>query len=238
MIKENIKFCKDITNSIYKIMEDNDIKNGYTLFPMLRRDGNKLLLGSLVEGENNEVWSRNKVVRPQYWVILDMKDFSLIELNKTSEKDYMDSNIIPLDREFDDEFTLESKNVAKFATAKKIQYKDYLMNDVKNEIINTQNKILDAIDNKIILDNEIIDARDYLIANVEAEISSKVQELVELIVNEKYSAIIYYYQCLIEEIIKEYLDKNTINIEKMKLAATILDTYYGSQYGIKYFFNV
>ena len=112
------------------------------------------------------------------------------------------------------------------------------MNDIKDEIIHSSNNILKRINNKIIVDNEEIDAKDYLIANITEEIEKQVENIISLVVNNKYSAIIYYYQTLIEEILTEYKKTNNINIEKMKLASNILDEYYGEVYGIKYFFNV
>mgnify|MGYP003308685234 CR=1 FL=1 len=237
MIKENIKFCGEVTSKISKIMDEKGIE-GVTLFPMLRKEGNKLLLGSLIEENNEDLFNRNKVVRPKYWIILDNENYNLVELNKTEEKDYMDTNIIPLDKEYDDTFREESKEIDKFTIDKKIQYKKYLMKDIENEISGTRNKILNAINNTLIVDNEKANATDYLIANVEEEIENKTKEIVEFIVMNKYSAIIYYYQTLIEEILTEYKNTNNINIDKMKLASTILDTYYGEVYGIKYFFNI
>lgn len=237
MIKENIKFCDEVTSKISKIMDEKGI-SGVTLFPMLRKENDKLLLGSLIEENNEDLFNRNKVVRPKYWIILDNEDYSLVELNKTFEKDYMDTNIIPLDKEYDDVFMKESKEIDKFTIDKKVQYKEYLMKDIENEISGTHNKILTAIDNTIIVDGKKANAADYLIANTQEEIDNKTKEIVELIVMNKYSAIIYYYQTLIEEILDEYKDTNNINIDKMRLASTILDTYYGEVYGIKYFFNV
>ncbi len=238
MIKENIKSCQTITRSVTNILREKGMENATCLFPMLRKEEEKLLLGTLIEIQDEELWNRDKVTRPKYWVLLDMNDFSLVELNDTSKKDYMDPNIIPLDKEYDDEFKLESKNVSKFALDKGVRYKEYLMQDIKDEVIHNQKKMLVAINNKLIVDNNIIDAKGYLIANVEEEIDKKVTEIVDLICNEKYSALIYYYQTLIAEIMKEYMTEKTINTEKMKLAANLLDAYYGEVYGIKYFFKL
>lgn len=238
MIKENISFSDKITNKIYEIMKKNNLEDGITLFPMLRKENDKLLLGSLIETNDEELFNKNKVVRPKYWIIIDINDYSLIELNNIEEKDYMDSNLIPFNKEFDDTFKEEMKELEKYSINKNIQYREYLMNDIKNEIINTQSNILDDINNTLIVDNEKVSATDYLIANIEEEINNKVKELVNLITTNKYSSIIYYYQSLIEEILNEYKNTNNINIDKMKLASQILESYYGKYCGIKYFFNV
>jgi len=238
MIKENISFSDKITNKIYEIMKQNNLEDGITLFPMLRKENDKLLLGTLIEVNDEELFNKNKVVRPKYWVIIDINDYSLIELNKTEDKDYMDSNLIPINKEFTDTFKEERKELEKYSINKNIQYREYLMNDIKNEIINTQSNILDSINNTLIVDNEKISATDYLIANVEEEINNQVKELVNLIITNKYSSIIYYYQSLIEEILNEYKNTNNINIDKMKLASQILESYYGEYCGIKYMFKV
>lgn len=238
MIKEATNFCDKITDKIYEIMKENNLENGILLFPMLRKENDKLLLGTLIETNDEELLETNKVVRPQYWITLDINNYSLIELNKTKEKDYMDSSIIPFDKEFDDTFKEEMKELEKYSIKKNIQYREYLVNDIKDEIINTQKDILDSINNTLIVDNEKVNATDYLIANIEEEINVKVKELVSLITSNKYSAIMYYYQNLIEEILNEYKETNNINTDKMKLASQILETYYGKLYGIKYFYNV
>lgn len=238
MIKENIKFCDKITESIVNIIKEQDLGEAVTLFPMLRREKDKLLLGSLIEMQDEQLWNRHKVVRPKYWVIIDNEDYSLVELNKTEQKDYMDTNLIPLNKEYDDDFAKMMKELSKYSIDKRKQYTKYLMEDIKKDIENSQDYILKSINNTIIVDNEEVKANEYLIANVEEEIEKQVNELVKIIVNDKYSAIIYYYQTLIEEILNEYKETNNINIKKMKLASTILDTYYGKTYGIKYFFNV
>ena len=238
MIKENIKFSDTITNKIYSILKDNNLSNAITYFPMLRKEGSKLLLGSLIELPNEELNEKNKAVRPKYWIILDINDYSLIELNKTSEKDYMKSDIIPLDREYDDTFKNKMKELENYSINKTVQYREYLMEDIKNEIINTQSKILSTINNTLIVDNNKVKATDYLISNIEEEIDKQIKELVNIIVSNKYSTIIYYYQSLIQEILEEYKITNNINIDKMKLASTILDTYYGESCGVKYFYNI
>ena len=238
MIKENIKFCDEITTKSVEQLKNKNLGNFYTLFPMLRKENDKLLLGTLVEIENEEQQKRGMISRPKYWIILDNDNYNILEFNKTKEKDYMDTNIIPLDKEYEDTFSKEQKELIKYEVNKRLQYNDYFMNDIKDEIIHSSNNILKRINNKIIVDNEKIDAKDYLIANITEEIEKQVENIISLVVNNKYSAIIYYYQTLIEEILTEYKKTNNINIEKMKLASNILDEYYGEVYGIKYFFNV
>ena len=238
MIKENLNFTDEITNKIYSILKEKNIEDGVTLFPMLRKENDKLLIGSLIEIPNEDLNVRNKVVRPKYWITLDIDNYNLIELNNISEKDYVDTNEFPIDKEYDDMFKEEEKELSKYTTNKNIQYREFLLNDIQNEIVNSQKKIIDSINNKLIIDNEEVSATDYLNSLVINEIEEKINDLVDLIVTNKYSSIIYYYQQLIKEIIDEYKNTFIINNKKMALAATILDSYYGKYCCIKYFFNV
>ena len=238
MIKENIKFCDTITEAIVKQLEERNLSNFVTLFPMLRKENDKLLLGTLVEINNNELIKKGCITRPRYWVIIDNDNYQIIELNKTEEKDYMDTSIIPLDKEFEDNFVKVKKELGEYETAKRIEYQKYLTENIKTDILNGHNEILDAINNTLIINNSKVNAEEYLVSNIEEEIEEQVNDLVSIIINQKYSAIIYYYQTIIEEILNEYKDTGIINLEKMKLAATILDKYYGDAYGIKYFFNI
>lgn len=238
MIKENFTFTDEITNKIYSILKEKNLKDGVTLFPMLRKENDKLLIGTLIEIPNEDLYQKNKVVRPKYWITLDIENYNLIELNNISEKDYVNTNEFPIDKVFDDKFREEQKELSKFTTNKIIQYRNYLLNDLQNEIVNSQKKIIDSINNKLIIDNKEVNATDYLNSIVINEIEKKINDLVDLIVTNKYSSIIYYYQQLIKEIIDEYKNTFIINDKKMELAATILDSYYGKYCCIKYFFNI
>lgn len=238
MIKENLDFTNKIIDKINEIMKEKKITDGITYFPMLRKESDKLFIGSLIEIYNDDLIERNKVIRPEYWLLLDINDYHLIELNKTTDKDYMDSSIIPQGKEYNNEFKEEQKELSKFSIAKNIQYREYILNDIQSEIVKSQKKITDSINDKLIVDNEEVSATEYLNSILVEEIESRVNDLVELIVTNKYSSIIYYYQQLIKEIIDEYRTSNIINEKKMKLASQILDAYYGKHCGIKYFFNV
>ena len=238
MLKENIKFCDEVTIRAVEQIKNKHLGDVCVLFPMLRKENDKLLLGTLVEINDEDQLKRLKKTRPKYWMILDNENYEMLEFNETSKKDYMDPSIIPLDKEYDDTFAKEEKELIKYELDKRAQYTNYLLKDVKDEVINAESNILDAINHTLIVDDKEVCAEDYLIANIEEEIKKEIEELIKLVVNNKYSAIIYYYQTLIEEILKEYKKTKNINIKKMKLASTILSKYYGEVYGIKYFFNV
>lgn len=102
-------------DKIYEIMKQNNLEAGITLFPMLRKENDKLLLGSLIEINDEELFNKNKVVRPKYWIIIDINDYSLIELNNIEEKDYMGSKLIPFNKEFDNTCKEEMKELEKYS---------------------------------------------------------------------------------------------------------------------------
>ena len=90
----------------------------------------------------------------------------------------------------------------------------------------------------MLVDGEKVNINEYLLANLEEDINSKINELVNLLINSKYGSITFYYDKLIEEIINEYLKNNTINESKIKLGIEIMDYYYDGVKGIANFFNI
>lgn len=232
------EFEDTITMSVRKELEKIGINDGVTYFPMLRKEKDQLFIVCLVELPNKDLYNRGKTIRPKYWALLNINNFEVLELNNTKEKDFMETNLIPINQEFIDEFKQEGKILAKYATEKRIKYKDYIVNDIKNDLVEKQSSIIKAIDDKIIVDNNEVNATEYLINNIEKDIEDKVNELMALIVNLKYSAIIYYYEELLIDIIEEYKNNNHINLDKMKLAMVIISNYYGKYCGIEYLFNI
>lgn len=63
-------------------------------------------------------------------------------------------------------------------------------------------------------------------ANIEDELKEKVKELVDLLVQSKYSSITFYYNELYNQIITEYKDKGTINKDKINYCIEIMNNYY------------
>ncbi len=232
------EFEDRVTSAALTELKKIGIDSAVPYFPMLRVIDDKLYLGTLIDIPNEELYKESKCLRPRYWILLNINDFSVIELNKTEIKDYMDSKIIPIDYVFDDEFKIKSKELSSFENIKKQQYSEYLIKDMEEEIKESQLPIINRINNKIIIDNKFVSAYEYLKTNIEDNIKVKVDELVDIIIKNKYSEIIYYYVDLIMEIIDEYKKTKKINKDKIILAANIVDEYYGKNNGIKYFFNI
>lgn len=56
------------------------------LYPMLRVDNNKLYIGVMFTKTSDNVWDINEQIKPSYWMLIDSKNLSVIEFNKTEEK--------------------------------------------------------------------------------------------------------------------------------------------------------
>ena len=112
------------------------------------------------------------------------------------------------------------------------------MNDIKKDELPIQKKLSKVLNNELEVDEEKVNIQDYIMANIETELKEKVKELVDLLVQSKYSSITFYYETLYNQIIREYKENNVINKEKMALCIEIMNNYYYGVIGIKNFFNI
>lgn len=202
------------------------------LYPMLRIEDGKLYIGILLTAENDNVWDISGEVKPEYWILIDINSENVLEFNKTSEKDFTIGKMIP--KNIND----NQKEISKYTVEKTLQYKNYLIEDIKNEQLPLQKKLSQILGNVLEIDGEKININDYLLSNLEEDIKSKVDELVNVLIWSKYSSITFYYDKLFNQILIEYKDKNTINKNKMKLCIEIMNNYYGGVIGIDNFFNI
>ena len=71
----------------------NDEKKKYgldlyaPLYPMFRVQDNKLYIVVGLVNDNDNVWSKDGNVKPEYWALIDINSDKIIEFNKTEEKD-------------------------------------------------------------------------------------------------------------------------------------------------------
>lgn len=202
------------------------------LYPMLRRDNNKLYIGVLLTDWKEDIWNKDNNIKPSAYVLLDVNNFNILELNKTEDKDFVKGDIIP-NKVLDNQ-----KELSEYSVKKSMEYKKYFMDDIKNDLLPIQKKLGNALNNEIEVDGDMVNINDYLIANMEPKITEKIDELVDLLLDFKYGSINFYYENLIKNIIKEYNEKNTINTDKMKICAEIMNNYYYGVVGIDNFFNV
>lgn len=219
-----------------KIVNEEVEKKGLSafipLYPMLRVIDNKLYVIVMLTDENDRVWSPDGNVKPEYWVLIDTKTNEILEFNKTDEKDFVIGNLIP--KNVDD----RQKSISKYTIEKTLQYKNYLMNDIKNEELPLQKKLSSILGTDIDIDGEKVNLNEYLLSSLEDEIKTKVDELVGILVHSKYGSITYYYDELFNSIVNEYLNTNKIDEEKTKLCVEIMNHYYDGVIGIDNMFNV
>ena len=66
----------------------------------------------------------------------------------------------------------------------------------------------------------------------------KGDELVNLLVQSKYSNITFYYDQLFNDTLTEYKLNNTVNTKKIKLCIEIMNNYYDGVIAIDNMFNI
>ncbi len=224
-------YCDNLIDIVSKKIKEENIGNYTSTMPMLRIQDGKLYLSTLVVKDTDNVWDINSKIIPSYWTLIDIDTNEILEFNKTSENNFI--------KEKQEDFNLDTKKqISKYEIKKQLQYKNYLLEDIKNDQLPILDEVIKSLNNEIIINNEKIKANDYLIANIEEEINKKVSELVDLVVKQKYSYINIYYEQLLLNIIKEYKETNIINKEKLYLASKIMYNYYEGILGISNLFNI
>lgn len=218
------------------IANEEKIKRGLEtyipLYPMLRVVDNKLYVAVMLTAEEDNVWGIDGNVKPEYWVSIDVNTDKILEFNKTEDKDFVIGNIIQKNTEN------KQKEISKYTVEKTLQYKNYLIEDIKNEQLPLQKKLSTVLGNEIEIDGEKVILNDYLLSNLEEDIKSKVNDLVDILIQSKYGSITFYYDQLFNSIIKEYKDNKIIDEEKIKLCIEIMNNYYDGVVCIDNVFNI
>jgi hypothetical protein len=218
------------------IANEEKIKRGLEtyipLYPMLRVVDNKLYVAVMLTAEEDNVWGIDGNVKPEYWVLIDVNTDKILEFNKTEDKDFVIGNIIQKNTEN------KQKEISKYTVEKTLQYKNYLIEDIKNEQLPLQKKLSTVLGNEIEIDGEKVILNDYLLSNLEEDIKSKVNDLVDILIQSKYGSITFYYDQLFNSIIKEYKDNKIIDEEKIKLCIEIMNNYYDGVVCIDNVFNI
>lgn len=218
------------------IVNDEKEKIGlgeYTpLYPMLRIENNRLYIGILMTSKTASVWDSNCEILPDYWVLIDIKNEMILKVNKTADNSFVANNVIPkknIDRE---------KEISKYTVQKMLQYENYIIDDIKNDELPIQKKLSSILGDEITIDGNKVKINEYLLSNFGEEIKEKVKDLVDFIVNSKYSRITFYYEMLYNEILDEYKANYNIDKDKIKLCIEIMNSYYSGIIGIDNFFNL
>ena len=208
------------------------LENYTPLYPMLRVLEGKLFIGVMLTEGSANVWDKDSKIKPEYWALIDIASNEVLEFNETKVKDFVKGNLI--EKNLDN----KQKEISKYEVRKRMEYKEYFLNDIKNDELPIQKKLSEMLNNVINVDGEKVNINDYLMANLEPDITEKINELVDLLVASKYNSITLYYDELVKQIITSYKNDGTIDYDKMKLCIEVMNNYYDGVIGIDNFFNV
>lgn len=218
------------------MVNDEKIKRGLKayipLYPMLRVENEKLYVSVMLTEEHDNVWSREEQIKPEYWVLIDIVEDKILEFNKTEDKDFVIGNLIPKNTDN------KQQEISKYTVKKTLQYKNYLMEDIKKEELPLQKKLSNTLGSEMEIDGEKVNINDYLLSNLEEDIKAKINDLVDILIQSKYGSITFYYDQLFTNIVNNYKKDKTIANEKIKLCIEIMNNYYDGVIGIDNLFNV
>lgn len=202
------------------------------LYPMLRIIDNELYVATLITAENDNVWGTDGNVKAEYWALINPINDELIEFNKTSDKDFIIGSLIPKNTEN------KQKEISKYTVEKTLQYKNYLIEDIKKGQLPLQKKLSSILGNETEIDGEVVNINDYLLSNLEDDIKTKIKELVDILVYSKYGSITFYYDQLFTSVVNNYKKDKVIDKDKIKLCIEIMNNYYDGVIGIDNLFNI
>lgn len=202
------------------------------LYPMLRNFDGKLYICVALTKESDNVWELNGNVKPEYWVLINAQNDNIVEFNKTEDKDFVIGDLICKNS------SNKQKEISKYTVEKTLQYKNYLIEDIKNEKLPLQKKLSTILGDETKINGEVVNINDYLLSNLEEEIKDKINDLVDVLIHSKYGSITFYYDNLFNQIVLDYKDNKVIDIDKMKLCIEIMNDYYDGVIGIDNIFNI
>ena len=218
------------------IANEEKIKRGLDkyipLYPMLRNCDGELYVCVALTEENDNVWESGGNVKPEYWILIDVQNDRIVEFNKTEDKDFVIGNLILKNT------SNKQKEISKYTVEKTLQYKNYFIEDIKNEKLPLQKKLSTILGNETEVNGEMVNINDYLLSNLEEDIKTKINDLVEILVHSKYGSLTFYYDNLFNQIISNYKNNKTIDNDKMKLCVEIMNDYYDGVIGIDNIFNI
>jgi hypothetical protein len=101
-----------------------------------------------------------------------------------------------------------------------------------------QKRLSAILEDEMEVNGESININDYLLANLEEDIKTKIDELVQVLIYSKYGSITFYYDSLFKQITEEYKETNKIDIEKIKYCIEIMNNYYDGVIAAENIFNI
>src|SRR5574344_1696806 len=158
-------------NIANKIKIEKGLDTYIPLYPMLRKIEDKLYVCVVLTNEKDNVWDITGNVIPEYWMLINVNTDEVLEFNKTGDKKFAINKI--------EKKNIENKQkaISQYTVEKTLQYKEYLMEDIKNQQLPLQNKLSSIIGNKIEIDGDMVNINDYLISKLEEDINEKINEL-------------------------------------------------------------
>ncbi len=217
-------------NKVNEEKVNKGLENFVPLYPMLKIKDNKLYVVVMLVKEDANVWDMNAKVVPEYEVLIDPLKEQVLSFSKTNLNDFKNTN--------NEGKMNKEKEISKYTVQKTLEYKNYLLEDVKNEKLPLQRKLADIFGEDFQMDGENVNINEYLFATFEPEIKNKIDELVHLLVCSKYTSLTFYYNMIFQEIIECYKENQTIDREKIKLCLDIMNYYYDGVVGIDKIFNM
>ena len=217
-------------NKVNEEKVNKGLENFVPLYPMLKIKDNKLYVVVMLVKEDANVWDMNAKVVPEYEVLIDPLKEQVLSFSKTDLNDFKNTN--------NEGKMNKEKEISKYTVQKTLEYKNYLLEDVKNEKLPLQRKLADIFGEDFQMDGENVNINEYLFATFEPEIKNKIDELVHLLVCSKYTSLTFYYNMIFQEIIECYKENQTIDREKIKLCLDIMNYYYDGVVGIDKIFNM
>ena len=216
----------------------NDEKKKYgletfiPLYPMLRiQDGKLYVVVGLVD-DDDIVWTKDGKTKPEYWVLIDINSDKILEFNKTEEKDFILGK--PTEKVYGD----HEKEISKYTIEKTLQYKEYFKNDFIKFQTPFQAKLINMLGEEVIIDGDKVNLNEYVYSNIEKDIDEKINELVKMLLWDKYGSIIFYYDLLYSQVINEYKDNKKINNNSVKLCSELMNDYYPGVLFVEDLFNI
>jgi len=203
-----MKTLTELKSMASKYAEERKQKSINLYEPIFRLENNKLVLGyMLLEFDDNY-----GIKRPTEWILQNIDDGEIIELNNIETKDFSNQNELPLNKVFQDSGMSPLYDEINSITSSFDKWRKKILSDLGSNDINPISYIND---NQILLiDDEFISPKDFIIVNSEEVFSNMYNQLFEIgkTISESYNN---FHNNLFERIRCCYLS-GSINIEIIK----------------------
>lgn len=203
-----MKTLTELKSMASKYAEERKQKSINLYEPIFRLENNKLVLGyMLLEFDDNY-----GIKRPTEWMLQNIDDGEIIELNNIETKDFSNQTELPLNKIFQDSGMSPLYDEINSITSSFDKWRKKILSDLGSNDINPVSYIND---NQILLvDDEFISPKDFIIVNSEEVFSNMYNQLFEIgkTISESYTN---FHNNMFEKIRNCYLG-GSINKELIK----------------------